>query len=86
MVWKIYLPSLVEPIGSALRIAIGVAIGACLIAETRFSFAGLGFMVFNAYERSRFAEVYAVLVMIFALAVLANMLVSRLTTRRGRGA
>jgi ABC-type nitrate/sulfonate/bicarbonate transport system permease component len=84
MIRKIYLPSLVEPIRNALRIAVGVAISACLIAETRFSFAGLGFMVFNAFERSRFAEVYAVLVMIFALAALANILINRLTGRYSR--
>lgn len=82
MVRKIYLPSLIEPIGNGLRVAIGVAIGACLIAETRFSFAGLGFMVFDSFNRARFPQVYAVLITIVGLAVAMNALVGRLTTRR----
>jgi ABC-type nitrate/sulfonate/bicarbonate transport system permease component len=84
MVQKIYLPSLVEPIGNGLRIAIGVAIAVCLIAETRFSYAGLGFMVIDSFNRSRFPDVYAVLIVIIGLAVAVNALVSRLRQRRGR--
>jgi ABC-type nitrate/sulfonate/bicarbonate transport system permease component len=81
MTRKIYLPSLVPPILSGLRIAVGIAIGVCLIAETRFSFAGLGFMVFDAFNRARFAEVYAVLVIIVALSVVANSFFGRLAAR-----
>jgi ABC-type nitrate/sulfonate/bicarbonate transport system permease component len=84
MVWKIYFPSLIEPIGNGLRIAVGVAIGVCLIAETRFSYAGLGYMVIDSFNRSRFPEVYAVLVVIVALAMAANALVTRIGAGRGR--
>jgi ABC-type nitrate/sulfonate/bicarbonate transport system permease component len=83
MVWKIYFPSLVEPIGNGLRIAVGVAIGVCLIAETRFSYAGLGYMVIDSFNRSRFAQVYAILIVIIALAVAANALVMRIGAGRG---
>lgn len=82
MILKIYFPALVEPIGNGLRIAVGVAIGVCLIAETRFSYAGLGYMVIDSFNRSRFAQVYAVLVVIIALAVAANALVTRIGSRR----
>jgi ABC-type nitrate/sulfonate/bicarbonate transport system permease component len=57
-------------------------LGVCLIAETRFSYAGLGFMVIDAFNRSRFADVYTVLIMIVVLALALNALVSRLTARR----
>jgi ABC-type nitrate/sulfonate/bicarbonate transport system permease component len=82
MVRKIYLPSLVEPIAGGLRIAIGIAIAVCLVAETRFSYAGLGFMVIDAFNRARFADVYALLVVIIALAVSVNALTSRMGRRR----
>jgi NitT/TauT family transport system permease protein len=83
MVLKIYFPSLVEPIGNGLRIAVGVAIGVCLIAETRFSYAGLGYMVIDSFNRSRFPQVYAVLVVIIALAVAANAVVTRIGSGAG---
>jgi ABC-type nitrate/sulfonate/bicarbonate transport system permease component len=81
MTQKIYLPSLLPPILSGLRVSVGIAIGVCLIAETRFSFAGLGFMVSDAFNRARFAEVYAVLVIIVVLSVAANFLFGRLGGR-----
>jgi ABC-type nitrate/sulfonate/bicarbonate transport system permease component len=84
MVQKIYLPSLVEPIGNGLRIGIGVAIAVCLIAETRFSYAGLGFLVIDDFNRARFPEVYAVLVVIVALAGTVNAIGSSLGRRRRR--
>ena len=81
MICKIYLPSLIDPLANGLRIALGVAIGVCLIAETRFSFAGLGFMVVDSYDRSRFPQVYAVLIVIVGLAVSLNALVNYLQSR-----
>jgi ABC-type nitrate/sulfonate/bicarbonate transport system permease component len=81
MAQKVYLPSLMEPIANGLRIAIGVAISVCLIAETRFSYAGLGHMVIDSFNRSRFAQVYAVLVIIIGLAVTLNALVGRVARR-----
>jgi ABC-type nitrate/sulfonate/bicarbonate transport system permease component len=85
MVRKIYLPSLVEPIGGGLRIAIGIAIAVCLVAETRFSYAGLGFMVVQAFNHARFADVYALLVVIIAVAVTVNAVTSGLGRRRALG-
>ena len=54
------------------------AIAICLVAETRFSYAGLGFMMIDAYNHARFAEVYAVLAIILALATTANAIVARI--------
>ena len=54
----------------------------CLIAETRFSYSGLGHMVIDSFNRSRFPQVYAVLVVIIGLAVSLNGLVVRLARRR----
>lgn len=78
MASKVYLPALREPIINTLRIAGGSAIVVCLIAEMRFSFGGLGLFVIDAFNRSRFAEVYAVLAVIIAIAVAFDALLSRL--------
>ncbi len=77
----ILLPALIEPILNGLRIGAGVAIGACIIGETRFSYAGLGFMVLDAFNRSRFPQFYAMLVIVVALAVALNAVIGRVHLR-----
>jgi NitT/TauT family transport system permease protein len=84
MVTKVYLPSLVLPIVTGLRLGLGVAIIGTLIAEIKLSNAGLGFLAIQYYELFRIPEMYAVIVVIFALAMGANMLMSRLNDRLGR--
>jgi ABC-type nitrate/sulfonate/bicarbonate transport system permease component len=82
MIRMVYLPALIAPIMSGLRISLGVAIVVCLLAEIKFSNMGIGFMVINSYNQSRFADVYAVLIVIFLIAVAANALVARFERRR----
>ena len=82
MVRMIYLPALVAPIMSGLRIALGVAIVVCLLAEIKYSNRGIGFMVITSYNQSRFADVYAVLIVIFAVTAAGNALVDRLARTR----
>ena len=77
MARKIYLPSLVAAVANGLRLGASAAIAICLVAETRFSYAGLGFMMIDAYNHARFAEVYAVLAIILALATTVNAVVAR---------
>ena len=81
MAWKIYPPSMVLPIVTGLRIALGIAFSACLVAEMRVSNAGLGSLLINRYDHSRFTEVYAVLAVVIGLAVGANALLERLGRR-----
>jgi len=63
-------------------VGLGAAIAVCLIAEIKFSRIGLGAMVIDSFNRSRFAEVYALLIVIVALAIAGNALVNRLGQRR----
>jgi NitT/TauT family transport system permease protein len=86
MIQNIYLPAMVAPIASGLRIAVGSAIVVCLVAEIKFSSVGLGQIVIDSFNRSRFAEVYAALIIITTLAVLGNSLVDRLAHRPGSSA
>lgn len=78
MTRKIYLPALVEPIATGLRVGLGAATVVCLVAEIKFSRNGLGAMVIDSFDRSRFAEVYAVLAVLITLAIAGNGLINRL--------
>lgn len=84
MAKKIYLPALIDPIATGLSIGFGSAVVVCLVAEIKFSRAGLGAMVIDSYNHSRFAEVYAVLVVIVAIAVAGNKAVDYLGPRLKR--
>jgi ABC-type nitrate/sulfonate/bicarbonate transport system permease component len=81
MVSKIYLPSLVQPILTGLRLGLGVAIIGVLLGEIKLSNAGLGFLASDFYSQYRIPHLYAVLILIFALAVAANAVMG-LTARR----
>ena len=80
----IYLPAMLAPIVSALRIALGVAFAACLVAEMRVSNRGLGSLIIDSYDHSRFADVYALLVVVIGLAVAGSTLLDRLARRLSR--
>ncbi|MDX1485018.1 MAG: ABC transporter permease [Alphaproteobacteria bacterium] len=84
MVTKIYLPSLVLPVITGLRIGLGVAIIGTLIAEIKLSNAGLGFLAIQYYDLFQIPDMYAVIIVIFAIAMGANMMMSRLNDRLGR--
>jgi ABC-type nitrate/sulfonate/bicarbonate transport system permease component len=77
MIRLIYLPSLIPPIASGLRLGLGVAIIGTLLAELKMSNRGLGFLIMQYYSQFRTPEMYAVLIVMFALAAGANALVGR---------
>jgi NitT/TauT family transport system permease protein len=83
MVRMIYLPALVPPIATGLRIGLGVATIGCLRAELKMSNRGLGFMILQYYAQFRSAQMYAVLFVMFIIAVFANGLVARFFRLRG---
>jgi ABC-type nitrate/sulfonate/bicarbonate transport system permease component len=77
----IYLPAMLGPIVNGLRIALGIAFSACLVAEMRVSNRGLGSLIIDSYDHSRFADVYAVLIVVVGLAVAGSALLDRLGRR-----
>jgi NitT/TauT family transport system permease protein len=83
MVRMIYLPALVPPIATGLRIGLGVATIGCLLAELKMSNRGLGFMIMQYYAQFRTPQMYAVLIVMFVLAVCGNGLVARFFRLRG---
>jgi ABC-type nitrate/sulfonate/bicarbonate transport system permease component len=83
MVQKIYLPSLVQPILTGLRLGLGVAIIGSLLGELKLSNVGVGFLAGDYYSHFRIPYLYAVLILIFALAVAANALMGLIARKVG---
>ena len=78
MVSKIYLPAMRPAMLNGLRLGLGVAVIGVLLAETKLSNKGLGYLVIQAYTRFDIASMYALLIVVFLLAILTNALVTRL--------
>jgi NitT/TauT family transport system permease protein len=82
MVTKIYLPAMREPIVNGVRLGLGVAMIATLLAETKLSNRGIGYLIIQAYSTFDMPRMYAVLIALFALAIAANALIGRFSTYR----
>jgi ABC-type nitrate/sulfonate/bicarbonate transport system permease component len=82
MVTRIYLPAMREPIINGVRLGLGVAIIGTLLAETKLSNRGLGYLVIQAYGLFDMPKMYALLIVLFALAIGANALIDRTAARR----
>ena len=78
MTIKIYLPAVREPLLNGLRLGFGVAAIGVLLAETKLSKAGLGFMVMDAYRRFDMPGMYALLILVVLLVATVNATVTRL--------
>ena len=61
-----------------LRLGLGVALVGTLLAETKISNRGIGFLVIQAYANFDMPGMYAILIVLFVLAIGANTLVARL--------
>ena len=78
MVTKIYLPAMRLPILNGVRLGIGVAIIGTLLAETKLSNKGIGFLIINAYSTFNMPRMYALLIVLFVLSIGVNALVGKL--------
>jgi ABC-type nitrate/sulfonate/bicarbonate transport system permease component len=78
MVTKIYLPAMRAPIINGVRLGLGVAIIGTLLAETKLSNQGIGFLIINAYSTFNMPRMYALLIVLFVLSIGVNALVGRL--------
>jgi ABC-type nitrate/sulfonate/bicarbonate transport system permease component len=78
MVTKIYLPAMRHPIINGIRLGLGVALIGTLLAETKLSNKGIGFLIIQAYSIFDMPRMYANLFVLFVLAIGANALVGRL--------
>jgi len=78
MATKIYLPAMRHPIINGVRLGLGVAIIGTLLAETKLSNRGVGFLIIQAYSLFDMPRMYAMLLVLFVVAIGANALVGRL--------
>jgi NitT/TauT family transport system permease protein len=77
MVTKIYLPAMRHPIINGVRIGLGVCLIGTLLAETKLSNSGVGFQVIQAYSLFNMPLMYALLIVLFMIAIGANALIGR---------
>src|ERR1700722_5328771 len=75
---RIYLPAVREPLLNGLRLGFGVAAIGVLLAETKLSKAGIGFLVMDAYRRFDMPGMYALLILVVLLVAAVNATVTRL--------
>ncbi len=81
MLTKVYLRSLVGPIIRGMRIGLGVTVIGVLLGEIKLSNSGLGYLAIDYYNRFNVASMYAILILIFVLAVVLNGLMTMLNDR-----
>lgn len=78
MATRIYLPAMRQPIVNGVRLGLGVAIIGTLLAETKLSNRGIGYLIIQAYATFDMPRMYALLIVLFVLAIGANALIGRL--------
>lgn len=78
MIVKVYLPAMREPIVNGVRLGLGVAIIGTLLAETKLSNRGIGYLIIQAYSTFDMPRMYALLIVLFALSIGANAMLGGL--------
>jgi NitT/TauT family transport system permease protein len=81
MATRIYFPAMRRALVTSMRLGFGLSVVGVLLAELKLSSAGLGFLANEHYSHFRVPDLYAVLLLVFILAVGANSLMGRLASR-----
>ena len=84
MISKIYVPAMVNPVITGLRLGVAITVIGVLVAELKFADGGLGYRLGIYYEQFRIAPMYAIIILIFALAAFANVGMTKLQDRANR--
>jgi ABC-type nitrate/sulfonate/bicarbonate transport system permease component len=79
MVTTIYLPAMRTAVVNGVRLGLGVAIIGTLLAETKLSNRGVGYLIIQAYSTFDMPRMYALLIVLFVLAIGANAALGRLS-------
>jgi ABC-type nitrate/sulfonate/bicarbonate transport system permease component len=67
-----------HPVINGVRLGLGVALIGTLLAETKLSNRGIGFLVIQAYSIFNMPQMYALLIILFVVAIGANTVIGRL--------
>src|SRR5262245_20213529 len=78
MATKVYLPAMRHPIINGVRLGLGVGMIGVLLAETKLSNRGIGFLIIQAYSLFDMPRMYAMLIVLFVIAIGANAVIGRL--------
>lgn len=78
MMTKIYLPAVRHALLNGLRLAFGIAATGVLLAETKLSRGGIGYMLNDAYRRFDMPQMYALLILVVLLIAALNAILARL--------
>jgi len=78
MATRIYLPAMRAATLNGVRLGLGVAIIGTLLAETKLSNRGIGFLIIQSYATFDMPRMYALVIVLFVLAIGANALIGRL--------
>jgi ABC-type nitrate/sulfonate/bicarbonate transport system permease component len=62
---------------NGVRLGLGVALIGTLLAETKLSNRGIGFLVIQAYSIFNMPQMYALLIILFVISIGANSLIGR---------
>jgi ABC-type nitrate/sulfonate/bicarbonate transport system permease component len=81
MTRTIYLPAMRTPIVNGFRLGLGIAIIGTLLAETKLSNRGLGYLIIQAYATFDMPRMYALLIVLFVLAIGLNTLMGGYAAR-----
>lgn len=77
MTRMIYFPAMRTPIVNGFRLGLGIAMIGVLLAETKLSNRGLGFLIIQSYTTFDMPRMYALLIVLFVLAIGLNALIGR---------
>jgi NitT/TauT family transport system permease protein len=67
-----------HPVINGVRLGLGVALIGTLLAETKLSNRGIGFLVIQAYSIFNMPQMYALLIILFVISIGANSLIGRI--------
>ena len=81
LVRKVYLPSLRHPLLVGFRLGFGASLVSVVLTEAKFGESGLGFLAMQYYGLYAIGKMFSVLVILFAMAIIANFLLDRFATR-----
>jgi NitT/TauT family transport system permease protein len=82
MALKIYLPAVRAAVLNGLRLGFGVAAIGVLLAETKLSRGGIGFLIMDAYRLFDMPRMYALLILVVVLIAGLNAVLARLNERK----
>jgi len=66
---------------NGVRLGLGVALIGTLLAETKLSNRGMGYLIIQAYSTFDMPRMYALLIVLFVISIGANALIGRLSRR-----